>query len=58
MQKPNFNNSCFKSRPCRCMCAVSFGIGMSLSCFCPTGLTLFICAVILVALGVSVLRNG
>ena len=57
MQKPNFQNSCFKNYQCRCMCTVCFGLGMSLSCFCPTGLTLFLCAVIMVALGFSLLRH-
>mgnify|MGYP007037665496 CR=1 FL=1 len=44
-------------RQTRCLCAISFGLGMSLSCFCPIGLTLFFCAVILVALGISLLRH-
>ena len=44
-------------RQCRCACAVSFGLGMSLSCFCPVGLTLFLCAVIMVALGITLLRH-
>ena len=58
MQRRGFQNGCFKNRQCRWMCAVCFGLGMSLSCFCPTGLALFFCAVILVALGISVLRHG
>ncbi len=57
MQKPCFQNSCFKNYQCRCMCTVCFGLGMSLSCFCPTGLTLFLSAAILVALGISLLRH-
>lgn len=39
------------------MCAICFGLGMSLSCFCPVGLTLFLAAVIMVALGISLLRH-
>lgn len=38
-------------------CAVAFGLGLALSCFCPTGMILFIVAVILVCLGVSILRR-
>ncbi len=41
----------------RCLCAICFGLGMSISCFCPVGLTLFLCAVIMVALGISLLRH-
>ena len=52
--RPNFG--CFQQRQCRCMCAVSFGLGLCVSCFCPMGLTLFLAAVIMVALGVSLLR--
>lgn len=38
-------------------CAVAFGLGLAVSCFCPTGVILFIVAVILVCLGVSFLRR-
>lgn len=55
--KPNFNSTCFKDHQSRCMCAICFGLGMSLSCFCPVGLTLFLSAVIMVALGISLLRH-
>lgn len=48
---------CLKNYRARCFCTVSFGLGMCVSCFCPAGLTLFLCAVILVALGVSLLRH-
>ncbi len=58
MGRPNFKNTCLKNYQCRCMCTVCFGLGMSLSCLCPTGLALFFCAVILVALGVSLLKHG
>lgn len=49
-------NSCFKDRRLRCLCAVSFGLGMVLSYVCPTGLILFIAAVIMVALGIAIIR--
>ncbi len=55
--KSKFNCSCFKSYQSRCMCAICFGLGMSLSCFCPVGFTLFLSAVIMVALGISLLRH-
>ncbi len=55
--KPGFNSSCLKNYQNRCMCAICFGLGMSLSCFCPVGFTLFLSAVIMVALGISLLRH-
>lgn len=55
--KSNCNCSCFKNYQSRCMCAICFGLGMSLSCFCPVGFTLFLSAVIMVALGISLLRH-
>lgn len=36
--------------------AVAFGLGLIISCFCPTGLMLFIIACIIVALGIALLR--
>lgn len=54
---PKRGFTCFKDRQNRCMCAICFGLGMSLSCFCPMGFTLFLCAVIMVALGISLLRH-
>ncbi len=36
--------------------AVCFGLGLILSCFCPTGFILFLAAVIIVALGLALLR--
>ncbi len=56
MSKHRWNCTCMKDRRCRYMCTVCFGLGMSLSCFCPMGFTLFIAAVIMVALGVSLLK--
>lgn len=57
MFRPNCNVSCFKNYQSRCMCVVCFGLGLSLSCFCPVGFTLFLAAVIMVALGISLLRH-
>ncbi|MCI1982703.1 MAG: hypothetical protein LKJ45_06015 [Oscillospiraceae bacterium] len=37
--------------------AIAFGIGLICSCFCPTGLMLFIVAVIMVALGIALLKK-
>jgi hypothetical protein len=37
--------------------AIAFGIGLILSCFCPSGLMLFIVAVIMVALGIALLNK-
>ncbi len=42
---------------CKCQFAVAFGMGLLISCFCPTTLTLFITAVILVALGIAIARR-
>lgn len=39
-----------------CMYAVWFGLGLSLSTFCPVGLTFFIIGIILVAMGIMVMR--
>ncbi|MCH5354047.1 MAG: hypothetical protein J1E06_11380 [Acutalibacter sp.] len=55
--KPGGNCSCLQNHQSRCMCIISFGLGMSLSCFCPVGLTLFLAAVIMVAMGISLLRH-
>ncbi len=45
-------------RCCRCAsCVVAFGVGLMLSCFCPTGLLFFIAAAIMVWLGLALLRN-
>lgn len=39
------------------LCAVSFGLGMALASICPSGLVLFLSAVILVSLGITVVRH-
>lgn len=43
---------CFKAQH-----AVFFGLGLILSCFCPTGFILFLAAVIIVALGIALMRS-
>ncbi|WP_322202153.1 hypothetical protein [Acutalibacter intestini] len=57
MSKRKLNCTCLKDCHCRNMCTVCFGLGMTISCFCPVGFTLFLSAVILVALGFSLLRQ-
>ena len=37
--------------------AVCFGLGLILSCFCPTSLILFMAAVIIVSLGLALIRS-
>lgn len=54
-------------RPKNCFCvknyhscgsyAIAFGLGVTVSCFCPTGLLLFLAAVIITALGIIVIRH-
>lgn len=39
-----------------CFCAIAFGMGLIISCFCPNGLIMFIAAVIIVALGIAVVK--
>jgi len=57
VSKRKFQCTCLKDFQCRSMCTICFGLGISVSCFCPVGFSLFLAAVILVALGVSLLRN-
>ena len=56
MSKRKYNCTRIKDKNCRNLCIVSFGLGMSIACFCPLGFALFLSAVILVALGLSLLR--
>jgi hypothetical protein len=42
---------------CRCQYAVSFGLGLAISCFCPNSLILFMAAIIIVALGIALGRR-
>ncbi len=37
--------------------AVTFGVGLALSCFCPPGLVLFVVAVLLVAVGIALINK-
>lgn len=37
--------------------AVAFGLGLVLSCFLPIGFTMFVMAVLVVALGIALLRS-
>ena len=37
-------------------CAIAFGIGLIISCFCPTGLMFFIIACIIVGLGIALFK--
>lgn len=48
------NWNCFRDEYSRCMCAVCFGLGMTVASFCPAGLTLFFAAVLIVALGITI----
>lgn len=57
MAKNKFKCTCLRDYNCRNMCIVSFGLGLTVSCFCPMGFALFLSAVILVALGISLLRH-
>ncbi|MBS5393719.1 MAG: hypothetical protein ACLSCV_03090 [Acutalibacteraceae bacterium] len=49
-------NRRFKCSGGFCFYAIAFGLGLVVSCFCPYGLIMFIAAVIIVALGISVAR--
>ena len=51
MAKGDRGNCCLNDRRGRYACVVAFGLGMCLASFCPYGLTLFLAAVILTALG-------
>lgn len=55
VRKRRWDFSCFRDERNRCLYAVFFGIGMTVSCFCPKGLVLFLAAIIIVALGVHLL---
>ena len=58
MAKGDRGNCCLNDRRGRYACVVAFVLGMCLASFCPYGLTLFLAAVILTALGFSLLRHG
>lgn len=46
-------NGCLADRRVRSLLVVAFGLGMTLASICPSGLTLFIAAIILVVLGIT-----
>lgn len=55
LRKPKFCASCgFKDRRFLGLVTVAFGLGLITASICPNGLTLFIAAVILVAMGASI----
>ena len=37
--------------------AITFGLGLALSCFAPPGLVLFVVAIILIALGIALINK-
>ena len=48
MRRPGF---------CKAEYAIAFGLGLVLSCFCPTGVMMFVLAVIILYLGVARCRR-
>lgn len=44
-------------RCCKAPCVIAFGIGLMISCFCPSGLLFFLISAILVWLGFCLLRR-
>lgn len=54
--KPCKNFRCVNYHSCASY-AVAFGLGVSISCFCPNGIILFMAAVIITALGIIVIRH-
>ena len=58
MKKGRCADICARFTRCRGMHAVTFGLGMAVACFCPLQLVLFFSAVIMVALGISLLRRA
>lgn len=44
-----------RARCCRAPCVVAFGIGLMISCFCPSGLLFFLISVILIWLGLCLI---
>lgn len=58
MGKVRCNDLCGRFTRCRGMYAVAFGLGLAVACFCPIQLVLFLTAVIIVALGFSLLRRA
>lgn len=57
MRKPKFcMHGCLSDRRQRAVCAATFGLGMILASISPSGFTLFVAAVIMVALGIMIIR--
>lgn len=44
-----------RARCCRAPCVVAFGIGLMISCFCPSELLFFLISVILIWLGLCLI---
>lgn len=57
MGKMRCADACAKFARCRGMHAVTFGLGLAVACFCPIELVLFLTAVIIVALGITLARH-
>lgn len=57
MGKMRCADACAKFARCRGMHAVTFGLGLAVACFCPIELVLFLTAVIIVALGITLARR-
>ncbi len=57
MGKIRCADACAKFARCRGMHAVTFGLGLAVACFCPIELVLFLTAVIIVALGITLARR-
>ena len=57
LRKPKFClHGCLADRRQRAVCAAAFGLGMILASISPSWFTLFVAAVIMVALGVMIVR--
>ncbi len=57
MGKIRCADACARFARCRGMHAVTFGLGLAVACFCPIELVLFLTAVIIVALGITLARR-
>ena len=57
MGKIRCADACARFARCRGMHAVTFGLGLAVACFCPIELVLFLTAVIIVALGLTLARR-
>ena len=57
MGKIRCADACARFARCRGMHAVTFGLGLAVACLCPIELVLFLTAVIIVALGITLARR-